>query len=121
MDKKKDNLLDHDYDGIKELDNDLPPWWLWLFYISIGWSVLYMLYYHVLGIGPSSDQEYLAEMNPNMAVMAEAGGTSLLPVYHSPYYSPKGEVTPKVVSQFEEYIDAFLGVPTSQETYFWFL
>jgi cytochrome c oxidase cbb3-type subunit 3 len=27
--------LDHDYDGIKELDNNLPPWWVYLFYASI--------------------------------------------------------------------------------------
>ncbi len=36
-------IKDHDYDGIKELDNDLPPWWKWLFYITIIFSIIYMI------------------------------------------------------------------------------
>lgn len=36
-------IKDHDYDGIRELDNDLPPWWKWLFYISIAFAVIYMI------------------------------------------------------------------------------
>lgn len=51
-------LLDHEYDGIRELDNRLPRWWVWLFYISIIISVVYMAYYHVLAIGESSAAEY---------------------------------------------------------------
>jgi len=35
-------LLDHEYDGIKELDNDLPPWWVWLFYLTIIFSAFYL-------------------------------------------------------------------------------
>ncbi len=31
----------HDYDGIRELDNDLPPWWKWLFYITIAFAIIY--------------------------------------------------------------------------------
>ena len=62
IEKVKDELLDHDFDGIQELDNELPPWWLMLFYITIIWSVVYLLYYHVLGIGPSSAEEYQQEM-----------------------------------------------------------
>jgi len=41
-------ILDHDYDGIKELDNNLPPWWIYSFYISIVFAVVYMVRYHVL-------------------------------------------------------------------------
>lgn len=40
-------ILDHNYDGIKELDNNLPPWWLYSFYISIFFAVIYMFKYHV--------------------------------------------------------------------------
>ncbi len=40
-------ILDHDYDGIKELDNNLPPWWVYLFYASIVFGVVYMVRYHV--------------------------------------------------------------------------
>lgn len=40
-------ILDHNYDGIQELDNDLPPWWLYGFYASIIFGVIYMARYHV--------------------------------------------------------------------------
>ncbi|MDI5897298.1 cbb3-type cytochrome c oxidase N-terminal domain-containing protein [Flavobacterium yafengii] len=42
-------LLEHDYDGIKELDNNLPPWWVYLFYACIVFGVVYMVRYEVLG------------------------------------------------------------------------
>ncbi|MFW5965935.1 MAG: cbb3-type cytochrome c oxidase N-terminal domain-containing protein [Persicimonas sp.] len=38
-----DKLLDHDYDGIKEYDNPMPGWWLWLFYGSIAWAFVYFV------------------------------------------------------------------------------
>ena len=41
-------ILDHNYDGIKELDNDLPPWWKYGFYASIIFAVLYLVNYHIL-------------------------------------------------------------------------
>ena len=42
MSNENDKLLDHDYDGIQELDNDLPTWWVGLFYFTIVWSVIYI-------------------------------------------------------------------------------
>ncbi|HEX9152811.1 MAG TPA: cbb3-type cytochrome c oxidase N-terminal domain-containing protein, partial [Flavobacterium sp.] len=42
-------LLEHDYDGIKELDNNLPPWWVYLFYAGILFGVVYMVRFEVLG------------------------------------------------------------------------
>jgi len=36
-------IKDHEYDGIRELDNDLPPWWKWLFYITIAFAIVYMI------------------------------------------------------------------------------
>ncbi len=62
VEKEKDILLDHEYDGIKELDNNLPPWWKYLFYVTIIFSFIYMLHYHVLGTGKLSDEEYKAEV-----------------------------------------------------------
>lgn len=50
-------LLEHDYDGIKELDNELPPWWVGLFYITVIFSVVYLLRFHVFG-GDNQIVEY---------------------------------------------------------------
>lgn len=62
IEKERDVMLDHDYDGIKELDNSLPPWWKALFYITIAISLVYMVYYHWGGNGPSSAEEYEIQM-----------------------------------------------------------
>jgi cytochrome c oxidase cbb3-type subunit 3 len=51
-------LLDHDYDGIKELDNDLPPWWKYGFYLTIVVAVVYLMHFHVLGTGDLQIKEY---------------------------------------------------------------
>ena len=48
----------HEYDGIRELDNRLPPWWLYGFYASIIFAVIYLWRFHVSHNGPSSKQEY---------------------------------------------------------------
>lgn len=50
IEKEADVMLDHNYDGIKELDNSLPPWWVYMFYITIVWSVVYMIHFHVAEI-----------------------------------------------------------------------
>lgn len=42
IENENEILLDHDYDGIQELDNVLPPWWLWGFYITIIISIIYI-------------------------------------------------------------------------------
>ena len=47
-------ILNHDADGIKELDNNLPRWWLWLLNISIIYGLAYMAYFHVFDIGHSA-------------------------------------------------------------------
>lgn len=62
LDDEKDKLLDHDYDGIRELDNHMPVWWVWLFYVTIAFGVFYLLYYQVFKWGPDQHQEYENEM-----------------------------------------------------------
>lgn len=47
LEEEGEIILDHNYDGIKELDNNLPPWWLYGFYISIIFAAVYLLRYHV--------------------------------------------------------------------------
>lgn len=61
--KVEDKLLNHNFDGIEEFDNPLPPWWVGLFFLTIVFAVVYVLYYHVSGFGPSQRDEYLAEIN----------------------------------------------------------
>lgn len=48
MTRKRDELLDHEADGIREFDNDLPRWWLYGFYFTIAIAVVYMINFHVL-------------------------------------------------------------------------
>lgn len=55
-------LIGHEYDGIQELDNDLPRWWLYGFYFTILFSIVYMLYYEVTDAGPTMEQEYEQEL-----------------------------------------------------------
>lgn len=55
-------LTDHDYDGIRELDNALPPWWKYGFYLTIVWAFGYLFYFHAGGNGPSSFQEYNTQL-----------------------------------------------------------
>jgi cytochrome c oxidase cbb3-type subunit 3 len=62
VEQEADVMLDHDYDGIKELDNALPPWWKWGFYFTIIVAVIYIFNYHVFGTGKNPEQEYAAEM-----------------------------------------------------------
>lgn len=61
FDDERDLLMDHEYDGIQELNNKLPPWWVGLFYITIAIAVWYFPYYHMYS-GWSSDKEYNEEM-----------------------------------------------------------
>ena len=61
--QEKDIELDHSYDGIRELDNHLPPWWKWLFYGTIAWSVVYIVLFHLSESLPLSLQEYEIELS----------------------------------------------------------
>ncbi|MCF8422862.1 MAG: c-type cytochrome [Bacteroidia bacterium] len=62
IEEEESILLDHDYDGIKELDNNLPPWWKYGFYLTIAVAVIYLFNFHVLKTGALQGQEYINEM-----------------------------------------------------------
>ncbi|MFN2317012.1 MAG: cbb3-type cytochrome c oxidase N-terminal domain-containing protein [Gemmatimonadales bacterium] len=61
-DTKDSLLLDHEYDGIQEFDNPMPRWWLWIFYATIVYSVLYWFNVPGIGIGQGHLATYEAEM-----------------------------------------------------------
>lgn len=64
-------MLDHDYDGIKELDNNLPPWWKYGFYLTIVIGVIYMINYHVTKSSPLQAEEYAISVKKAQAEIAE--------------------------------------------------
>ena len=77
IEHEKDVQLDHDYDGIKELNNALPPWWLYGFYFTILFAGVYIYRYHISGSAPLQVEELKIatiqaekDLAANMATMA---------------------------------------------------
>ncbi|MEM6263145.1 MAG: cbb3-type cytochrome c oxidase N-terminal domain-containing protein [Bacteroidota bacterium] len=62
IEKEADIDMGHEYDGIRELDNNLPPWWKYGFYVSIVFAFIYMWYFHFSDNDWSSVKEWEAEM-----------------------------------------------------------
>ncbi|MCC5939390.1 MAG: c-type cytochrome [Lunatimonas sp.] len=62
IEEEKNLMLDHSYDGIVELDNFMPPWLKYLFYVTIVFGVVYVLNYSVFGIGKTQIEEYEQEL-----------------------------------------------------------
>lgn len=63
IEKEQEIMTDHEYDGIRELDNNLPPWWKYGFYLTIVVSIVYLLSYHVFQTSPLQLEEYQREMD----------------------------------------------------------
>lgn len=80
----RDEILDHDYDGIHEFDNDLPPWWKYSFYATMVFAGAYLAYYHVAQAGPLSEAEYATEMQQAaLLVSADADDPNKLTTYQA--------------------------------------
>jgi len=62
VEREHEIMMDHEYDGIRELDNNLPPWWVWMFNVTIVFAVVYMIWYHVLPYSDNQHEEYTAEL-----------------------------------------------------------
>jgi cytochrome c oxidase cbb3-type subunit 3 len=71
-DEKDPVLLPHDADGIQELDNQLPRWWVWLFNLTIVFAVCYFVYYHVLHLGSLQAAQYAREQKDGSVVKLAA-------------------------------------------------
>ena len=75
--EEKDMMMDHEFDGIGELDNPTPAWFMGLFYATILFSIIYFFNYHVFEWSPLQDEEYVIEMKEaevaKAAVLAKSG------------------------------------------------
>ena len=65
--KSEGKLLDHSYDGIQELDNPLPRWWVYMFVCTFVFGLLYWMYY-TIGGGPSLVEEFNTRVLEQSAV-----------------------------------------------------
>lgn len=72
MKKEEDKLLSSSYDGIQEYDNDLPRWWVYLFYLTVIFGVGYWAYYDIFKLGRSSEQIITDEMEQHKSLLAVA-------------------------------------------------
>ena len=62
LSQEKDLVMEHEYDGIAELNNPTPPWFMGLFYSTIAFGIVYLLIFHVFGKGNIMEQEYTQEV-----------------------------------------------------------
>ena len=100
MSEHQEHQLHGDYDGIQEMDNFLPRWWLYLFYVPIAISVVYLIYYHVLRVGYLQEDEWRREVDPTFvrASTADQKFLGVLPQYHSPLFAADGARTPRMLA-----------------------
>jgi len=61
LEQEGEIILDHNYDGIRELNNKLPPWWVYMFYATIIFGVVYMVRFHIFN-DYNQDLEYDREV-----------------------------------------------------------
>lgn len=73
LSEEKDLVMEHSFDGITELDNPTPAWFMVLFYGTIIFGIVYLLNYHVFSWGPSQEEEYVIELK-----QAEEAKTAML-------------------------------------------
>jgi cytochrome c oxidase cbb3-type subunit 3 len=85
--EEKDLLIDHGFDGIMELNNQLPKWWLGLFWFGVTYCIVYMLAYWLTDFA-SQSREYEEEYRAQMASIAEYMKNTPPPTIENAVYSP---------------------------------
>jgi len=98
-DRDEDRLLEHDYDGIREYDNPMPKWWLYIFWACILYSAVYLLNVPGVGIGADRLAAYQRDIAIADSVMASRDplrgvtGASLLAIAAEPGRREQGKTT----------------------------
>src|SRR3954465_7056959 len=90
-------LIDHEADGIKELDNLLPRWWVWLFYLTSIFALVYLVYYHVFRAGDLQASEYRKE-----AAIGDQIKNAAVAKFESSIATLQPSADPQVVSQGQQ-------------------
>ncbi|AUC22131.1 MULTISPECIES: cbb3-type cytochrome c oxidase N-terminal domain-containing protein [Polaribacter] len=75
IDNEQEIILEHNYDGIQELDNTLPPWWVYMFYASIVFAIVYLVRFEVLD-GDNQIVEYDKAVAEAKAALKEYKSTA---------------------------------------------
>jgi cytochrome c oxidase cbb3-type subunit III len=75
IDSEGEIIIDHDYDGIKKLDNALPPWWKYAFYITIIFAIVYLVRFEILD-GKNQIEEYETEVTEAKTTIEEPKKTA---------------------------------------------
>jgi len=96
--RENDRVLDHEYDGIREYDNPLPRWWVYVFWATILFSLLYVLNLPGIGVGKGRIASYEREMAEARAKYAKAAGpmlseSELVAWMHDPMKLAEGKTT----------------------------
>lgn len=84
-------LLDHDYDGIQELDNPLPRWWVYLFVLSCIFAVCYFSYYTFFG-GPTLSEELDIQLAKKNSVVSSSNKVDFAAIINDAGIQAKGKV-----------------------------
>ena len=90
----RDELLNHDFDGIQEYDNQLPGWWKNLFYLTIVFAFIYLLYFHVFSVGDLQKVSYLKEIDPDYVPSPQDREGAVFDAYRAPVYAAAEQQTP---------------------------
>ena len=75
IEQEADVMLTHNYDGIQELDNVLPPWWVYLFYSCIAFAFIYLIRFHIVG-DYDQKKEFETEMSEAKIAIDEYNKTA---------------------------------------------